>query len=74
MYYPVVPSLPTEIAGIPVWAILFAVAGLLLFFLKISGDSTNQDRYPTMKLFLFIATIFIVIVGIADFGRWANVW
>ena len=67
-------TIPSESAGIPVWAILFIVAGFMLFFLKISGDSTNQDRYPTTRLFLFIATILIAIAGIADFVRWANFW
>jgi len=46
----------------------------MLFFLKISGDSTNQDRYPTTRLFLFIATILVAIAGVADFVRWANFW
>jgi cytochrome c oxidase assembly factor CtaG len=68
------PSLPTHIAGIPLWAILFGVALLILFFLKISADSTNQDRYPTTKLFVYIATILIAVVGIVDFIRWADLW
>ena len=67
-------SLPTHIAGIPLWAILFGVALLILFFLKISADSTNQDRYPTTKLFVYIATILIAVVGIVDFIRWADLW
>jgi cytochrome c oxidase assembly factor CtaG len=68
------PSLPTHIAGVALWAILFGVALLILFFLKISADSTNQDRYPTTKLFVYIATILIAVVGIVDFIRWADLW
>jgi hypothetical protein len=67
-------SIPSEIVGIPLWVFLFVVAGFLLFFFKISGDSVNQDRYPTARLFLFIATILIAIAGVADFVRWADVW
>ena len=68
------PSLPTHIAGIPLWAVVFGVTALILFFLKISADSTNQDRYPTTKLFVYIATILIAVVGIVDFIRWADLW
>ena len=66
--------LPTHVAGIPLWAVIFGVTALLLFFLKISSDGTNQDRYPTAKLFLYIGTILIALVGVADFIRWANLW
>jgi hypothetical protein len=68
------PSLPTHIAGIPLWAVLFVVTGIILFFLKMSGESTNQDRYPTTKLFIYIGAIFVAIVGIVDFIRWADLW
>jgi hypothetical protein len=68
------PSLPTHIAGIPLWAILFGFAGLIFFFLRMSGETTNQDRYPTTKLFLYIGTIFVVVVGVVDLIRWANLW
>lgn len=67
-------ALPTHIAGIPLWALLFGLAGLIFFFLKMSGESTNQDRYPTAKLFVYIGAIFVTIVGIVDFIRWANLW
>jgi len=67
-------SMPTHLAGIPIWAILLGVAGLLFFFLKMSGESTNQDRYPTTKLFLWIGTIFVAAVGVVDLIRWANLW
>jgi hypothetical protein len=39
-----------------------------------SGETTNQDRYPTTKLFLYIGTIFVVVVGVVDLIRWANLW
>lgn len=68
------PSLPTHIAGIPLWAILFVVAGIIWFFLKMSGESARQDRYPTVKLFLYIGVIFIAAVGVIDLIRWANLW
>ena len=67
-------SLPTHIAGIPLWAVLFGVTGLILFFLKISADPTSQDRYPTTRLFLYIGTTFVALVGVFDFIRWANLW
>jgi hypothetical protein len=68
------PSLPTHVYGIPLWAILFGVAGLILFFLKMSTESANQDRYPTTKLFLYIGVSFVGVVGVVDFIRWANLW
>jgi hypothetical protein len=67
-------SIPTEYAGIPVWLILFVVAGFLFFFLKISGDDLNQDKFPTLRLFVFIAAIFISIAGVAGFVQWAKFW
>jgi len=66
-------NIPSEIYGIPVWIVLLIVAALLLFFLKISGDSVNQQRYQTTRLFLYIAVILILIVGAADFLRWAQI-
>jgi len=67
-------SLPTHIAGIPLWAILFGVSGLIFFFLRMSGETANQDRYPTARLFLYIGIIFVAAVGVADLVRWANLW
>jgi len=67
-------ALPTHIAGIPLWVILFGVTGLIFFFLKMSGESSRQDRYPTSKLFVYIGAIFVAVVGIVDFIRWANLW
>lgn len=68
------PSLPTHIYGIPLWGILFSVAGLIYFFLRMSNEGTNQDRYPTTKLFLYIGTIFVAVVGVVDLIRWAQLW
>jgi len=67
-------SFPTHLAGIPLWGILLGIVGLTLFFLKVSGESTNQDRYPTAKLFAYIIAIFFGVVGLIDFIRWANLW
>lgn len=68
------PSLPTQIGGIPLWAFLFVIAGIMIFFLRMSGSSTDQDRYPMTRLFLYIAAIFIAIVGFVDLARWSNLW
>ena len=67
-------SLPTEFGGIPLWAVLFTVAALIFFVLRMSSVGTEQDRYPTIKLFAYIITIFIAIAGAADLIRWANLW
>ena len=67
-------SLPTHVAGIPLWVVLFAATGLILFLLKMSGESTTQDRYPTTRLFVYIGTILVAIVGVVDFIRWADLW
>lgn len=67
-------TLPTEVGGIPLWVVLFSVAGLTFFFLRISSVGTEQDRYPTIKLFAYIITIFIAIAGAADLIRWAHLW
>jgi len=66
-------SLPTHIAGIPLWAILFGTSGLIFFLLRI-GETANQDRYPTARLFLYIGIIFVAAVGVVDLIRWANLW
>lgn len=68
------PSLPTHVYGIPLWIILFVVAGIIWFFLQMSGESARQDRYPTTKLFLYIGVVFIAVVGVVDLIRWANLW
>jgi len=67
-------SLPTHIGGIPLWAILLGISGLIFFFLRMSGETANQDRYPTARLFLYIVIIFVAAVGVIDLIRWANLW
>ena len=58
--------------GMPLWLILFFVAGFLLFGVKISGESANQDKYSKVRLFLLLAVVLFAIAGIADFVRWAR--
>ena len=67
-------SLPTHVYGVPLWVLLFIAAGLILFFLRMSGESARQDRYPTTTLFMYIGVIFIAVVGVVDLIRWANLW
>lgn len=60
---------------IPLWLILFVVAGFLLFFLKISGDRPNPSSQPTssrLRLFLFLVFLLVAIAGIADFVKWVR--
>ena len=57
---------------IPLWLILFVVAGFLLFFLKISGDLPDQPRSSGLRLFLFLAFLLFAIAGIADFVKWTR--
>jgi len=65
-------SIPTEFAGIPVWLMLFAVAGFLLFFFKIAGNPAEREKLTRLRLFFLIATILFAIAGIADFVIWAS--
>ena len=65
-------SIPTELAGIPVWLVLFFVAGFLLFFFKIAGKPSEREELSKLRLFFLIATILFAIAGIADFVVWAN--
>lgn len=65
-------NIPTDFYGIPVWVYLFAVSGILLFYLNISGGTTNQDRYPFTRLMLYILATLIVVAGVADFIRWGH--
>jgi hypothetical protein len=62
--------------GIPIWLILFVVAGLLLFVVKIFSDDTapeNQKRWSgSWRLFLLIATALFTIAGIVDFVVWVG--
>ena len=64
-------SIPTEFAGIPVWLMLFAVAGFLLFLCKAGGSPEKQEELTKLRLFFLIATILFAIAGIADFVVWA---
>jgi hypothetical protein len=65
-------SIPTELAGIPVWLILFVVAGFLLFFFKVAGNPSEREEFSKLRLFFLIATILFAIAGIADFVIWAS--
>lgn len=65
-------SIPTEIAGIPVWLPLFVAAGVLLFFFKVAGNPAEQEKLSKLRLFFLIATILFAIAGVADFVVWAT--
>lgn len=56
----------------PLWLGLFVVAGFLLFWLKISGDSPEKEGSGRFRLFLLIAVLLFAIAGIADFVLWAK--
>jgi hypothetical protein len=60
---------------IPLWLILFVVAGFLLFFLKIFGDRPNpssRSNSARLRLFLFLAFLLFAVAGIADFVKWVR--
>lgn len=57
---------------IPLWLILFVVAGFLLFFVKISGERPDQPKASPLRLFLFIAFLLFAAAGIADFVKWVR--
>ena len=65
-------SIPTELAGIPVWLILFAMAGFLLFFFKIAGNPSEREELSKLRLFFLIAAILFAVAGLADFVIWAS--
>jgi len=65
-------SIPAEFAGIPVWLLLFAVSGFLLFFFKVAGNPSQPEELSKRRLFLLIASILFAIAGIADFVLWAS--
>jgi hypothetical protein len=69
-------SIPTEFAGIPVWLILFTVAGFLLFLFKVAGNPQdrpqNSEELSKLRLFFLIATLLFAIAGIAVFVVWAR--
>jgi len=64
-------SIPTELAGIPVWLLLFAAAGFLLFLFKIAGRPNDREELSKLRLFFLIATVLFALAGIADFVLWA---
>lgn len=69
-------SIPKEFAGIPVWLILFVVAGFLLFLFKVAGNPqdrpSNGEELSKLRLFFLIATLLFTMAGIADFVLWAR--
>lgn len=65
-------SIPTEISGIPIWLILFIIAGFLLFLFKVAGNPSEREELSKLRLFFLIATILFAIAGIADFVIWAS--
>lgn len=64
--------IPTELAGIPIWLILFVAAGFLLFLFKIAGNPHDREELSKLRLFFLIATILFAIAGVADFVVWAT--
>lgn len=65
-------SIPTELAGVPVWLLLFVIAGFLLFFFKIAGKPSQNEELSKLRLFFLLAAILFAIAGIADFFVWAT--
>jgi len=60
----------------PLWLILFMVAGFLLFILKTSSPEKSpgkeSKRIVSLRLFLIIAIILIVLSGLVHFYHWAQ--
>ena len=65
-------SIPTELAGVPIWLILFVIAGFLLFFFKVAHNPSEHEEISKPRLFFLIATILFALAGIADFVIWAS--
>jgi len=63
-------------SGIPLWLILFVIAGVLLFLLKISAEDTRAEdvrRWSgSLRLFLAIAMALFTIAGIIHFVVWVR--
>ncbi|HVO56243.1 MAG TPA: hypothetical protein VMT51_00965 [Dongiaceae bacterium] len=61
--------------GIPLWLVLFVLAGITLFLLKITSDDKEPGgRSPgvSLRLFLLLATLLLAIAGIVSFYRWVQ--
>ena len=69
-------SIPTEFAGIPVWLILFTIAGFMLFLFKVAGNPQdrpqNSEELSSLRIFFLIAAVLFAVAGIADFVVWAT--
>lgn len=65
-------AIPTELAGIPVWLLLFAASGFLLFLFKIAGNPSEREELSKLRLFFLMAAILFAIAGIADFVVWVS--
>ena len=69
-------SIPPEFAGIPVWLILFTIAGFMLFLFKVAGNPQdrpqNSEEISSLRIFFLIATLLFAVAGIADFVVWAT--
>ena len=69
-------SIATEFAGIPVWLILFTIAGFMLFLFKVAGNPQdrpqNSEEISSLRIFFLIATLLFAVAGIADFVVWAT--
>jgi len=69
-------SIPIEFGGIPVWLILFVVAGFLLFLFKVAGNPQdrpqNDEELSKLRISFLIATLLFAVAGIADFVVWAK--
>lgn len=57
---------------IPLWLILFVLAGFLLFFFKISGDRPDHSNSSRLRLFFFLAFLLFAVAGIAAFVTWVR--
>lgn len=68
--------MPSGSHGVPLWLVLFIIAGVLLFLLKISAEDTRpEDKKPwssSLRLFLAIATVLFAIAGIVHFVAWVR--
>ena len=56
----------------PLWLILFVIAGFLLFAFKISGHPKNDQKGTKFRLLLLVAAFLFALAGIADFVQWVK--